>query len=639
MNLPNYLVSQFAKATNDTKKRTKETVIAYGTTVKYNDVMFVKLDGSEILTPVTSTADAIPGERVTVMIKNHAATITGNITSPAARTGDVNQLNRDVNGAEKVATNFLNLTDDLGLIIGDRTGDRLAGNIQLKAEVGGASISLRDGTTILTKFSATSKAFTGVTSASSSSGSSTIITEDEDGTEASETIDDVEQTVYTSQTKPVVKFESPNPIYFSRGITTDKILISDESFISNVNLTLNGRMFDANGKAVFEPITSNGNLSIGYGRYKAATTTSTDFSTLYGNKVRLYTKNGALIIQNGRVALETMNGNGNMVVGYHLKKKGSGDLNLYAGTNVNIYAKGSTIVDSTGNACFQSKNENGNTTLGYARYVNGGETNVYGGTALNLQAATGGTIVAKSAIVPASNASLSLGKYNELGWSNIYLGNASETYNGLRMILSGESVNLCGRDSDGRFVFGNTGSIMYYVNKNVDTTTTGTAFKFTSGNNAASNNTSSVWLFGGADSTSRHIGSYLAYNRTYSSAANMFVTENGVFGRSTSSSQRYKRDIAIADIDDLKGLYSLPIKKFKYKNDYLSTNDELYDKYLYGFIVEDLENILPCAVQHKNDEDGATIPEMWNSNIIVPSLLKLIQDLNTRLKVIEEKGV
>ena len=636
MSLPNYLISQFAKATNDTKKRSKETVIAYGTTVRYNNATFVKLDGSEILTPVTSTADTIPGERVMVTIKNHAATITGNITSPAARTGDVNQLNQDVNGAEKVATNFLNLTDDLGLIVGDRTGDRLAGNIQLKAEVGGASISLRDGTTILTKFSATSKAFSGVTSTSDSSGSSTITTEDEDGTEASETITDVEQTVYTSQTKPVVKFESPNPIYFSSGITTNKILISDDSFISNVNLTLNGRIFDANGKAVLEPITSNGNLSIGYGRYKAATTTSTDYSTLYGNKVRLYTKNGAQIIQDGRIAFETLNSKGNMALGYHLKKKGSGNLNLYGGDAVNIYAKSASIADSTGSSCFQAKNEAGNTTLGYARYANGGETNVYGGTALNLQAASGGTIVAKSAIVPETNASISLGKYNELGWSNIYIGNAGDTYSGLRMIQSGKSLNMCGRDAEGRFIFGNNESVMYYVNKSVDTTTTGNAFKFTSGNNDAANNTGSVWFFGASDTTSRYIGSYVAYNRTYTNTANMCVTSNGVFGRSTSSSQRYKRDISLTDINDLKGLYDLPVKKFKYKNDYISADDELYDKYLYGFIVEDLESVLPCAVQHEIDKDGTVLPEMWNSNIIVPSLLKLIQDLNTRLKSIEE---
>lgn len=628
MGLSSDLISQFAKVTNDNIKRERETILTYGTTVKRGDILYVKIDGSDLLTPVTSTVNIRDGDRVTVTIKNHNATVTGNITSPSAGA-------EDVTDAGKTATNFMDLSDSLGLIVGDKTDNILRGNIQIKAESGGASIALRDGTTILSKFSAIRKTFAGITSVSTSTGSSALVTEDEDGTETTEEVTDVEQTISSEQSKTVVKIESANPVYFPSGITTNKVLISDNDFISNVDITLNGRIFDKNGKAVIEPVTSNGNLSIGYGRYKAATTTSTDFSTLYGNKVRLYTKNGALIIHNGRVALETLNSKGNMVVGYHLKKIGSGNLSLYAGDNVSIYAKGTNIIDSTGSTAFQAKSDNGNTTLGYSRYLNGGNTNIYAGETLNLYAATGGTITANSAIVPASNSALSLGKYNELGWSNIYLGNASETYNGLRMILSGTSLNLCGRDANGRFVFGNNSDTMFFVTKNVDTTTNGAAFKFTSGNNDAEYNTSSVWLFGGADTTSRYIGSYLVYNRTYTNAANMYVTQNGVFGRATSSSQRYKRDIVLADINDLKGLYDLPIKKFKYKNDYLALDDELYDKYLYGFIVEDLEDILPCAVQHKN-EDGTMLPEMWNSNIIVPSLLKLIQDLNNRLKVIEE---
>lgn len=628
MGLSSDLISQFVKATNDNVKREKETILTYGTTVKRGDILYVKIDGSDLLTPVTSTVNIRDGDRVTITIKNHNATVTGNITSPSAGA-------EDITDAGKTATNFMDLSDSLGLIVGDKTDNILRGNIQIKAESGGASIALRDGTIILSKFSAIRKTFTGITSVSTSTGSSALVTEDEDGTETTEEVTDVEQTISSEQSKTVVKIESANPVYFPSGITTNKVLISDNDFISNVDITLNGRIFDKNGKAVIEPVTSNGNLSIGYGRYKAATASSTDFSTLYGNKVRLYTKNGALIIHNGRVALETLNSKGNMVVGYHLKKIGSGNLSLYAGDNVSIYAKGTNIVDSTGSTAFQAKSDNGNTTLGYSRYLNGGNTNIYAGETLNLYAATGGTITANSAIVPASNSALSLGKYNELGWSNIYLGNASETYNGLRMILSGTSLNLCGRDANGRFVFGNNSDTMFFVTKNVDTTTNGAAFKFTSGNNDAEYNTSSVWLFGGADTTSRYIGSYLVYNRTYSNAANMYVTQNGVFGRATSSSQRYKRDIVLADINDLKGLYDLPIKKFKYKNDYLALDDELYDKYLYGFIVEDLEDILPCAVQHKN-EDGTMLPEMWNSNIIVPSLLKLIQDLNNRLKVIEE---
>ena len=129
----------------------------------------------------------------------------------------------------------------------------------------------------------------------------------------------------------------------------------------------------------------------------------------------------------------------------------------------------------------------------------------------------------------------------------------------------------------------------------------------------------------------------LSNNRIYSIASNMVVTDNGIFGRSPSSSQRYVKDIKLADITELNGLYDLPVKKFKYNDNYIATDDELYNKDLYGFTAEDLESILPCAVQHKIDENGELHSEMWNSNIIIPSLLKLIQDLNSRLKVLEEK--
>lgn len=101
MSLSSDLISQFAKITNDNSKREKETAIVYGTTVEFNGVIYVKLDGSDILTPISSTADARSGERVTVMIKNHIATITGNISSPAARTDDVKNINVNLDGVQE----------------------------------------------------------------------------------------------------------------------------------------------------------------------------------------------------------------------------------------------------------------------------------------------------------------------------------------------------------------------------------------------------------------------------------------------------------------------------------------------------------------------------------------------------------
>lgn len=93
MGLSSDLISQFVKVTNIDKKTSKEYTV-YGTTVEYNGSKYVKLDGSELLTPVSTTSDTKAGERVTVMIKDHTAIITGNISSPAARTEDV-QENHD----------------------------------------------------------------------------------------------------------------------------------------------------------------------------------------------------------------------------------------------------------------------------------------------------------------------------------------------------------------------------------------------------------------------------------------------------------------------------------------------------------------------------------------------------------------
>lgn len=91
MGLSNDLISQFIKVTNDNTKKKNESTY-YGTINDSNGNKYVRLDGSEFLTPISSTVDAKNGERVTVMIKNHTAIVTGNISSPAARTGDVAEI-------------------------------------------------------------------------------------------------------------------------------------------------------------------------------------------------------------------------------------------------------------------------------------------------------------------------------------------------------------------------------------------------------------------------------------------------------------------------------------------------------------------------------------------------------------------
>lgn len=110
MALSSDLISQFVQITQE-KKESKETTV-YGTIVEYDGGKYVRLDGSDLLTPISTTADALNGERVTVMIKDHTALVTGNISSPSARTDTVKEMGTKISEfeiviADKVSTERL----------------------------------------------------------------------------------------------------------------------------------------------------------------------------------------------------------------------------------------------------------------------------------------------------------------------------------------------------------------------------------------------------------------------------------------------------------------------------------------------------------------------------------------------------
>lgn len=98
MGLSTELISQFAKITNDQKKSRIDEATLYGEVIQSDDSICVKFDGSEQLTPVTTIAEkdeegnitnfkygaasVKTGDRVSVSLKNHSATITGNLSDP-----------------------------------------------------------------------------------------------------------------------------------------------------------------------------------------------------------------------------------------------------------------------------------------------------------------------------------------------------------------------------------------------------------------------------------------------------------------------------------------------------------------------------------------------------------------------------
>ena len=82
MNLSNDLISQFVKMTND-KVDKKNNKTSYGTAIEYDGEMYVKIDGSDLLTPVETTSNLHANDRVIVNIENHNAIVNGNITNPS----------------------------------------------------------------------------------------------------------------------------------------------------------------------------------------------------------------------------------------------------------------------------------------------------------------------------------------------------------------------------------------------------------------------------------------------------------------------------------------------------------------------------------------------------------------------------
>lgn len=84
----------------------------YGITVEYGGKLYVKMDGSELLTPVVTTSEISAGERVAVMVKDHTATIMGNISNPSASTGTTDGIRVDLDAVVTDFGNFKELVAD-----------------------------------------------------------------------------------------------------------------------------------------------------------------------------------------------------------------------------------------------------------------------------------------------------------------------------------------------------------------------------------------------------------------------------------------------------------------------------------------------------------------------------------------------
>lgn len=138
-----------------------------------------------------------------------------------------------------------------------------------------------------------------------------------------------------------------------------------------------------------------------------------------------------------------------------------------------------------------------------------------------------------------------------------------------------------------------------------------------------------------ADDGSMYIQAPDVYNRTTSSGSNVRVNSNGTLYRYSSSSMRYKKDITtkLGDELDPERLYDLKIWQYKYREGHLDKNDQRYGQDIIGFIAEDVKQKYPIAVNY--NEDGQI--ENWNVEMIVPAMLKLIQNQKKEIDELKER--
>lgn len=138
----------------------------------------------------------------------------------------------------------------------------------------------------------------------------------------------------------------------------------------------------------------------------------------------------------------------------------------------------------------------------------------------------------------------------------------------------------------------------------------------------------------GTDATNAYVQSAPAYARTYTGAANMYITSSGTFGRSTASSERYKKDIENVtdkELDPYK-ILNIPVRQYRYNEDNIPIDGKPEDLYI-GLVAEEVAKEYPIAAEYT--EDGQV--EMWNIKSLFPALLKIVQDQQKKIEALEEQ--
>lgn len=127
-----------------------------------------------------------------------------------------------------------------------------------------------------------------------------------------------------------------------------------------------------------------------------------------------------------------------------------------------------------------------------------------------------------------------------------------------------------------------------------------------------------------------------SYKQTTTSAANVYINSAGAFSRHVSSSSKtIKHDIKPLEDEGInaKKLYDVDVIQCKYNDGIVSKNDPRHGKDFPAFIIEDLAEKYPIAVDMIGDVKEWT----WNPQYLIPPMLELIQEQKKAIDELKEE--
>ena len=98
----------------------------------------------------------------------------------------------------------------------------------------------------------------------------------------------------------------------------------------------------------------------------------------------------------------------------------------------------------------------------------------------------------------------------------------------------------------------------------------------------------------------------------------------------TNSSKYLKHDIKDIEDFDAHALYDLPVRQFVW-------NDDEDEKPTVGLIADEVDEIFPVAAMHRPDYRDGKDPSDWDERIILPAMLKLIQEQKEQIDALTER--